>query len=622
MEVLMKKRLLPVIVLVLVMTTFSFLMAQMPQQMKPEEVKRALCLVSETQPVPDKYKVGFDSITPADVLNMLGYISSDWMEGRETGTRGYDTAADYVVSLFKMWGIKPGGGPARMDMGRLRGMVARGDLSAPPREKSYFQEFALKEISDSQTSLTVEVARGGSLKSRTFQGGVDFMSMLFSEEKIEGPVVFVGYGIKEPSIGWDELKGLNLKDKVVVVISEAPGKDDPRSPFNQKKELKDKYFPQAQAMQMMAMMRGRGGRMFNKLDEIYKQEPAAVLIVQNAGKDSDIYNSLSADQNALPPDDRPIIKRPRARLVIPGARDMMAGMMGGGSAPTINITREIANLLLENTGKTLDELKQSIESTYKPASRDIPGARAILDSKASSKLIRAKNVIGYIEGSDPKLKDEYFVVGAHFDHMGRWEDYVFNGSDDNGSGSVGVMAIARAIALNPIKPKRSIVFCLWTGEEKGLLGSRYYVQNPTFPMEKTVGYLNYDMISRAFDEQTMERYKKRLEVPGVEELVKKIRPAYFVSVNATKDSGFYELQQEMNKYVGLDLFINEPELGAGGGGSDHSSFAAVKKPYVYYMTAMHPDYHQTSDTVDKASGDLFSRVIKLGYLSVFAFADK
>ncbi|HQH61856.1 MAG TPA: M28 family peptidase, partial [Candidatus Saccharicenans sp.] len=559
----MKKRLLPVIVLVLVMTTFSFLMAQMPQQMKPEEVKRALCLVSETQPVPDKYKVGFDSITPADVLNMLGYISSDWMEGRETGTRGYDTAADYVVSLFKMWGIKPGGGPARMDMGRLRGMVARGDLSAPPREKSYFQEFALKEISDSQTSLTVEVARGGSLKSRTFQGGVDFMSMLFSEEKIEGPVVFVGYGIKEPSIGWDELKGLNLKDKVVVVISEAPGKDDPRSPFNQKKELKDKYFPQAQAMQMMAMMRGRGGRMFNKLDEIYKQEPAAVLIVQNTGKDSDIYNSLSTDQNALPADDRPIINRPRTRMVIPGARDMMAGMMGGGSAPTISITREIANLLLENTGKTLDELKQSIESTYKPASRDIPGARAILDSKASSKLIRAKNVIGYIEGSDPKLKDEYFVVGAHFDHLGRWEDYVFNGSDDNGSGSVGVMAIARAIALNPIKPKRSIVFCLWTGEEKGLLGSRYYVQNPTFPMEKTVGYLNYDMISRAFDEQTMERYKKRLEVPGVEELVKKIRPAYFVSVNATKDSGFYELQQEMNKYVGLDLFINEPELGAG-----------------------------------------------------------
>ncbi|MFA4925856.1 MAG: M28 family peptidase [Candidatus Aminicenantales bacterium] len=621
----MKKRFLPVVrlALVLVLTTSSFLLAQMPpQQMKPEEVKRALSLVSEPQPVPDKYRVGFDSIKPVDVLSMLGYISSDWMEGRDTGSRGFDAAADYVVSLFKMWGIKPGGGPARMNIGRLRAMAGRGDFSNQPPERSYFQEFSLKEISDQKTSLTIEVARGGSLKSRTFQSGVDFMSMSSSEGRTEGPVVFVGYGIKEPSIGWDELKGLNLKDKVVVVISEAPGKDDPKSPFNQKKELKDKYFPQAQAFQMMAMMRGRGGQRFNKLDEIYKQQPAAVFIVQNAAKDSDIYNSLSTDQNALPPDDRPIINMPRKRLVIPGARDMMTGMMGGGSATTVNITREMANLLLENSGKTLDELKKSIEATYKPASRDIPGARAIIDSTASSKLIRAKNVIGYIEGSDPKLKDEYFVVGAHFDHVGRWENYVYNGSDDNGSGSIGVVAIARAMALNPVKPKRSIVFCLWTGEEKGLLGSRYYVQNPTFPMDKTVGYLNYDMISRAFDDQTMERYKRMLGVTGMEDLIKKIRPAYFATVNATKDSGFYELQQEMNKYVGLDLYINEPELGAGSGGSDHSSFASVKKPYVYYMTAMTPDYHQPSDTVEKASGELFSRIIKLGYLTVFAFADK
>jgi len=183
------------------------------------------------------------------------------------------------------------------------------------------------------------------------------MSMSSSEGRTEGPVVFVGYGIKEPSIGWDELKGLNLKDKVVVVISEAPGKDDPKSPFNQKKELKDKYFPQAQAFQMMAMMRGRGGQRFNKLDEIYKQQPAAVFIVQNAAKDSDIYNSLSTDQNALPPDDRPIINMPRKRLVIPGARDMMTGMMGGGSATTVNITREMANLLLEIVERLWTNLK-------------------------------------------------------------------------------------------------------------------------------------------------------------------------------------------------------------------------------------------------------------------------
>jgi len=619
----MKKRLFPVIFLLVVLTAFTSLLAQMPQQqqMKPEEVKRALSLVSKPEAVPEKYKVGFESITPKDTLAMLNYIASDWMEGRDTGSRGYALAADYVVSLFKMWGIKPGGDQPRAEINIMRAMASQDFRPNIQMERSYFQEFTLKEISEAKTSLTVEVAKGATTKARTFESGLDFMSMLSSQENISGPLVFVGYGIKEPSIGWNELKGLNLKDKIVLVLSEAPGKDDPKSPFNQKKELKDKYFPQAPARQMMAFMR-RGSRGFNKLEEIYKQGPAAVLVVQNIGKDADVYNLLTATQNRQPADDKPIIKRPRARMVIPGARDMMAGMMGGSNVPTLNITREMANLILENTGKTIDELKKTIETTYKPASRDLPGARVSINSTAKVNLVRAMNVIGYIEGSDPKLKDEYFVVGAHFDHLGRWEDYIFNGSDDNGSGSVGVMTMARAIALNPVKPKRTIVFCLWTGEEKGLLGSRYYVQNPIFPIEKTVGYLNYDMISRPFDEQTMGRYTRMLNVQGVEDIIKQIRPGYFVTVNATKDSGFYELQQEMNKYVGLDLFIRESELGEGSGGSDHSSFASVKKPYVYYMTAMHPDYHQTSDSPDKASGELLSKVIKLGYLTVFAYADK
>lgn len=618
----MKKRLLPLLMVAAVLLAFSFSLAQMPpqQQMKPEEVKRALNLVSKTEPVPEKYRVGFESITPRDTLSMLSYMASDWMEGRDTGSRGYAVAADYVVSLFKMWGIKPGGDRPRAELNIARAMAGQMARQAMSMERSYFQEFTLKEITDSQTAVRVEVSRGGLTRSRTFQSGIDFMSILSSDEDLSGPVVFAGYGIKEPAVGWDELKGLNLKDKIVLVLSEAPGKDDPKSPFNKNKEIKDKYFPRAQAMQMMFMRRGRGR--FNKLEEIYKQSPAAVLIVQNTGKDADIYNMLTAAQNRRPNDERPIINRPRIRMLIPGAREAMAGMMGRSNVPTLTITREMANLILENSGKTIDELKKEIETAYKPASRQLPGVRVSLNSSVKANLVRVMNVIGYIEGSDPKLKDEYFVVGAHFDHVGMWGDYIFNGSDDNASGSVGVIAIARAMALNPVKPKRSVVFCLWTGEEKGLLGSRYYVQNPTFPIEKTVGYLNYDMISRPFDQQTFARYANMFKVQGVEELVKQIRPGYFVTVNATKDSGFYEIQQEMNKYVGLDLFIREPELGQGSGGSDHSSFAAVKKPFVYYMTAMHPDYHQPGDSPDKASGELLSRVIKLGYLSVFAFSDK
>jgi Zn-dependent M28 family amino/carboxypeptidase len=241
---------------------------------------------------------------------------------------------------------------------------------------------------------------------------------------------------------------------------------------------------------------------------------------------------------------------------------------------------------------------------------------------AKTGLARGINVLGIIEGSDPTLKSEYFVVGGHYDHMGKWEDYIYNGADDNGSGSVGVLNIAHAIASNPIKPKRSIVFGLWCGEEEGLLGSRYYVQNPTFPMDKTVGYLNYDMISRPYDATTIARTMQRYGVPGAEELIKKIRAPWFVTLNWTEGTTLADIAREMNKYVGLDLALQSNALGVGSGGSDHASFASVKKPFVYYMAAMTTDYHQTSDSVEKVSGELIAKISQHGYLTIFAFADK
>jgi Zn-dependent M28 family amino/carboxypeptidase len=296
--------------------------------------------------------------------------------------------------------------------------------------------------------------------------------------------------------------------------------------------------------------------------------------------------------------------------------------MGQGGATTLSFTREMANFLLQGVGQTIDDLKAKIEKTGKPASMDLPGARVTVASTAKTQLVRGLNVLGIIEGSDPKLKDEYFVVGGHYDHLGRWEDYVYNGADDNGSGSVGVLNIAKAIAASPVKPKRSIVFALWTGEEEGLLGSRYYVENPIFPLEKTVGYLNYDMISRPFTAETLTRSMRRYNVPGAEELVKKVRAPWFVTVSVTEGAPFAEIAREMNNYIGLDLALNPSPLGVGSGGSDHASFASVKKPFIYYMAAMTSDYHQTSDSVEKVSGELIAKISQHGFLTVFAFADR
>jgi len=614
----MKKHLFSV---VLVFALIVGLRAQAPpqQQMKLEDVQKALCLVDKPQPAPDKFKAGLEAITAKDTLAMLSYISSDLMEGRDTASRGYAQAAEYAASLLKMWGVKPAGDMPMMDMGFR---MSRGQAPQAPRQRSYFQEFTMKETSDSRSDITIEVNRSGMSKSRTFQGGLDYQGGMFgmgggSEGTLTAPVVFVGYGISEPSAGFDELKGMNLKGKIVLLLSDAPGRDDPKSLLQAKKELKDKYFPAAPQGDMMAMMMRGGPQRFNKLDAIAKLEPAAIVQVSNTGNDATIYNALSMVRK--PSDDRPIVNQPRRRLSLAG---VAGGGMGRGGASATQITREMANFLLEGTGQTIDDLKKKIESTMKPASMDVPGAKMTIATTSKTALVRCMNVLGVIEGSDPKLKDEYFVVGAHFDHLGAWEGYIYNGADDNGSGSVGVLNIAKAIAASPVKPKRSIVFALWTGEEKGLLGSRYYAQNPVYPIAKTVGYLNYDMISRPYDAETLARTLRTYGVPGAEELVKKVRAPWFVSASLTEGTPFADIAREMNQYVGLDLVFRFSALGVGSGGSDHASFAAVKVPFIYYMAGMPPDYHQPSDSVEKVSGELIAKISQHGFLTIYAFADK
>ena len=598
----MKKSFVP---LFLAVALVLGLAAQTPPA-KPEDVLKNLVLVEKPLPVPEEMKAGFETITPRDSLTLLTYISSDLMEGRETGTRGFQLAAEFAASLFKLWNIKPAGdvpGPSRM------GFMSMGEQPPAPPEKSYLQEFAMKEISDIQSQLTVETRKGGTVKSRAFQSGIDYTNFTSTAESLSAPVVFAGYGIVEKEIGWDDFKNLDVKGKIVLVLPDAPGKDDPKSPF-QKKELKEKYFPPAGPFPF------RMGGGFNKAQEIGKLGAAAVLQVASL-KDSEVYKNLSAPRRMS--DERPIINEPRRRLLLPGAGQRMPWE----SSPTITITREMADAILENSGLKIDELEKSIATTYKPASSALDGTVVTLSTTAKTTLVRCRNVIGYLEGSDPVLKNEVVVVGAHYDHLGKRGDYVFNGADDNGSGSVGVMSLARAFAALPRAPKRTVVFCLWTGEEEGLLGSRYYVQNPAFPLNKTVTYLNMDMISRTYDEKTIGRMARMFGLPTDQEVLKKIKPANLVTASFIAGAGIDSVLRDADRYVGLDVFLRESGANERGmGGSDHSSFGAVKVPWMFCIAAMTEDYHQTSDSVEKVSGDLLAKISRLVYITAFEIADK
>lgn len=578
-------------------------------QAKPEDLLKNLVLVEKVAEAPAKMKVGLESITAKDSLAMLSYLASDLLEGRETGTRGYQLAAEYVASLFALWNIQPAGDRQAASADRFGAMMGE-QAPATPR-RSYFQEVVLKEITESSSQMVIETRRGDLVKSRTFTGGVDYASMSLIPETISGTVVFAGYGITEKEIGYDDFKNIDVKDKIVLIISEAPGKDNPSSPF-QKKELKEKYFPP----EAPALMRRQPAGRFNKIEAISKLGPAAILQVANTASDLEIIRSFVPRRRTS--DDRPIDPRPRRRMMLPG---------GGPTMPfersaVINISREMANTILEGAGVTIDELKAKIEKTFKPASLALPGTRVTIKAEVEASLVRCSNVLGYLEGSDPKLKDEVVLIGGHMDHLGAFDGYVFNGADDNGSGSVGVLNVAKAMALNPERPKRTVVFALWTGEEKGLLGSRYYVRNPAFPLEKTVAYLNLDMISRTYDEASLSRMTRMFSIPSAQELLKKIKPDNFLPISFSA-GGIGEVLRQANQYVGLDLMLREStQEGRAMGGSDHASFASEKIPWLFANTAMTSDYHQTSDSVEKVSGDLMAKISRLIYLAAYIIADK
>lgn len=290
------------------------------------------------------------------------------------------------------------------------------------------------------------------------------------------------------------------------------------------------------------------------------------------------------------------------------------------SVPTIRISRKMADDILDLVGQDVEILKGKIEKTLQSHSMPLQGVNFTIKNKAETKLVNSMNVLGYIEGSDPELKNEAVVIGAHLDHLGRRGDYIFNGADDNGSGSVGVMEIAEAFVKNPVKPKRSIVFALWTGEEKGLLGSRYYVANPYF--SKTTANLNLDMISRVYKKERLAMISRMWDIKLSKEVLEKLDVKKFVSISYDANTPeIEEIIRENNNYVGLHFHIRESR-GEAMGGSDHAPFALNKIPWAFYIAAMTEDYHQPSDTMDKISPNLMEKIIKLTYLTAFTLADK
>lgn len=383
-------------------------------------------------------KTALDSVTGDEILTHIKKLASDEFEGRGPATRGEMLTVNYLVDQFKRSGLRPG----NPDGTFVQKVPMVGFVSQPK----------------------IDVQSSGKNVPLNYQ--VDFVhdypALRPSVSTKNSGVVFAGYGIVAPQYGWDDYKDVDVRNKLVIVLSgepSAPDKNDPSKldPTIFKGDTRTYY----------------STREF-KYDIAAKKGAAAILVITDPEKSItySLFQTFAKMEG--------FALKPRT----PSLAFAMAGLI------TINAARR----LFTSAGKDLARLE---ESAGNKDFRPIP-ANAIANISVKTKLrnVASRNVVARIEGSDPQLKNEYVIYSAHWDHLGKDTnlkgDQIFNGAQDNAVGAAQLLEVAKGFARLPKKPKRSILFIAVTAEEKGFLGSRYYAQHPLFPVAKTVANINLD----------------------------------------------------------------------------------------------------------------------------------
>lgn len=478
----------------------------------------------------------------------LSILASDKFEGRETGKAGAEKAANYIAKEFK----------------KLR-------LTAPVNG-SYFQEVPLVETSFDVSSFTVNNSALTIGKDFLFSGSGAAKSINAND------LVFIGYGIGADN--YDDLKGTDIAGKVVMLIN----KGEPASKG-------------ISAISNTATPSDWTSSRFKRLQNVMSKSPALILAVSPDVSAAIQQYHPRGGRLSLKKEGKPAVSnRPSAVAVV-------------------NITPEVANQILKNSGKTYEALKADIDNSGKPQTKVLTSSIAMSYGPVTKDVMSA-NVMGYLEGSD--LKDEVLVFSAHYDHIGLTTDggpdKVNNGADDDGSGTTGVLAIARAYAKAKKAghgPRRSILFLLVTGEEKGLLGSEWYSENPVYPMANTITDLNIDMIGR-----TGEEYKGKADSANYCYLIgsdKLSTDLHKISENANATYTKLKIDYKYNDPKDPERIYYR---------SDHYNFARHGVPIVFYFNGVHEDYHKPGDEVSKINFDLLTKRAHLVFYTGWDLANR
>ena len=383
-------------------------------------------------------EAGTASISTNSLLARTATLASDYFEGRGPGTRGEERTTSWLIDQFRSLGLKPGG--------------ANG---------SWVQEVPMVGV---KSGTRLSLKQNGISESLVFPQ--DFVSWSpLQRESVslqDAELIFVGYGVVAPEYNWDDFKGVDVRGKIVVMLINDPPLPDPKDPSR----LDD------------AMFRGKAmtyyGRWTYKYEIAAARGAAGALIIHET-------------QPAAYPWFVVVNSWGRERFDLEGPTSPQLQMAGW-------LSLERAQKLLTAVGSSYEQAKrQALQRDFKP----IPlGVRADVVVTNTLRHIRSKNVLARLDGSDRRLRDEWVVVTAHWDHLGidptRSGDTIFNGAADNAIGTAGLLELATGFARLPKAPRRSLLFAAVTGEEQGLLGAAYYAAHPVHPLDHTVAAINMD----------------------------------------------------------------------------------------------------------------------------------
>jgi Zn-dependent M28 family amino/carboxypeptidase len=363
-------------------------------------------------------------------------LSSDAFEGRAPGTKGEELSVNYLADQFRKAGLKPGN-----------------------KDGTYFQAVPLVGITPTPAPLVFK--KGGQTQTLKWKDDVVAWTKHVAESATlqDSELVFVGYGVVAPEFDWDDFKGVDVKGKTIVVLVNDPPVPDPANA----QELDPKTFG-GKAMTYY-------GRWTYKYEMAAQKGAAGALIVHETGPAGYGFNVVQGKTGE------------QFDLVTPDKNMGRAAVEGW-------ITLDSAKALLKSAGQDFDTLKaRAATREFKP----VPlGATASMTIANTLRTINSRNVIAKLEGADPKLKDEFVVYTAHWDHFGKNADGIFHGAEDDALGCAALIEMGRAFTKLPSPPRRSILFLAVTAEEQGLLGSQYYSVTPIYPLAKTVADINMD----------------------------------------------------------------------------------------------------------------------------------